>query len=109
MTPLTIDDLLAGYDNPDWLGFGYLGERRSALSSTDEECPPQPERVAEADVLVLEVANDRGWTVDVLFAWCNSRPGRHFGDYLFGGSEGNDLQRGIRELLRTIRLAEFMP
>jgi hypothetical protein len=76
-TDLTVDDIEAGYANDAWLGFGYLGERQRAGSS--------PAGIAAADAYLLSIANAQGWTPDELFAWLNSKNGRHFGDDAFGG------------------------
>lgn len=64
-----------------WLGFGYLGGRHTALTSTDSECPANPALVAEVDAWILEQTS--GWTADEIFTWANSRPGRHFADVAF--------------------------
>jgi hypothetical protein len=91
--PLTVNDIHAGYSNPEWCGFGYLSTRNHALSSIDPECPAQPERVAQADARVIAEANQRSWTADDLFEWLNSRNGRYFGDLWFGGSDDEDTER----------------
>jgi hypothetical protein len=78
-------DILAGYGNDDWLGFGYLGERRNAQDTTDPECAPvTDDRLAAADAAILSEANRRRWTPSQLFQWLNSRDGRHYGDAAFG-------------------------
>jgi hypothetical protein len=70
-----------------WLGFGYLGARRNALDTSDPEfCPPQPERVGQADELVLDHAHRHRWTEEQLFTWANSKNGRLYGDAMFGGT-----------------------
>ena len=81
---LTTENLEAMYDDDRWLGFGYLGERRNALDSTDPESPAQPEVVAIADAEAFGVANNLGFTHDQLFEWTNSRTGRYYGDCMFG-------------------------
>jgi hypothetical protein len=85
---LTIDDIEAGYANDGWLGFGYLGERQRYAERDDID----EGREVEADVFVLETANQRGWSRDQLFQWMNSRDGRHFGDLAFGGWSFDELQ-----------------
>jgi hypothetical protein len=69
---LTIDDLVAGYGHPEYLGFGYLGERGRAAA--------HPVTVRVADRAALERANALGWTPAQLFAWANSRDGRWYAD-----------------------------
>lgn len=64
----------------DWLGFGYLGGRRNALTSTDPEAPARPEVVARVDARILSEADQLGWSAEDLFAWANSRNGRWFAD-----------------------------
>lgn len=99
-TPLTVEDLLAGYNNPEWNGHGYLAERRTALESTDPECPPQPERVAQADAHVVAEANRLGWTRRDLFEWSDSRPGRFYGDAWFGGATEAQIESWMGDLVR---------
>lgn len=86
MTTLTRDDLDRMTNDDRWQGFGYLGERRNRLESTDPEAPATPETVAIVDEHVLEVANTAGLTYDDLFAWANSKDGRWFGDCTFGAA-----------------------
>lgn len=61
-----------------WLGFGYLGERRSQLATG------RIDSVAEADALILTRARERGLTYEQIFTWANSKNGRWFGDCYFG-------------------------
>lgn len=68
-----------------WSGFGYLGGRAIALNSTDPEAPAQPELVAEVDAWLLGFGLD----YEALFAWANSKKGRHFADVVFGGGTIN--------------------
>jgi len=68
-------DMLSTDDR--WLGFGYLGERLNAAD--------RPELIAQADEFVIEQASSRGWSDEDLFTWANSKNGRWFGDYVFGG------------------------
>lgn len=70
-----------------WGGFGYLGERRNRLESTDPEAPPQPERVAATDAAILDVATARGWDYEQLFEWADSKNGRRFADAIYGTDE----------------------
>jgi len=81
---ITTQDILDGYDNPEWLGWGYFGERQGWLTSDDPECPAQPERVAQVDMAIVAEANRRRWTARRLFRFLNSRDGRHFADAMFG-------------------------
>lgn len=71
--PLTVANIEAGYDDERYLGWGYLHGRQDLTAA---------ER-ARADALVLDYANTHGWNYERLFAWCNSRPGRHFADSPF--------------------------
>lgn len=61
-----------------WLGFGYLGARRSELAMG------RTELVAEADGIVLASARERGIPYKRLFTWANSKNGRWYGDCFFG-------------------------
>lgn len=69
-TALTLHDIERAYDDARWLGWGYLGERDGG----------SPAVTAAADSAVIAEANRRGWDYERLFAWLNSRPGRHFAD-----------------------------
>jgi hypothetical protein len=79
----TFDDMTR---DDRWAGFGYLGERRNALESTDPEVPAPPELVQAADRLILDHAAASGWTDEQLFTWANSKNGRWYGDTMFGGT-----------------------
>ena len=80
----TIADLNAMENNPEWLGFGYLGTRRDAADNTDPEVPAtDPIVIAEADMKALDDANAHGLTADQLFDWANSKYGRWYGDCMF--------------------------
>ena len=85
-------------DDERWLGYGYLGERRHALDSTDPEAPAQPDLVAEADRRVVQWAGIHRWTGEELFAWANSKLGRWYGDAMFGGTGSPDerFERAVR-------------
>lgn len=72
-----------------WLGFGYLGGRRTALDASDPGAPAQPERVAEVDAWLLGL----GLEDDALFEWANSKNGRHFADVVFGG---DSIEQAVR-------------
>jgi hypothetical protein len=78
MSQMTRTDIEAGLEDERWLGWGYLGER----SRTDD--------TAAADALVLRFAAERGWDAEDLFHWANSKDGRWFGDWAFGGFDLND-------------------
>lgn len=84
----------SAYDDPRWQGYGYLGERRHAVAI-------DPALVALADGIVAEEVERRGWSHDVLFHWMNSKPGRWFGDVLFGG-DGESLSR--EQLVERVRV-----
>jgi hypothetical protein len=73
---LTTADFEKMFANPEWEGFGYLGER----TREDRE-----DLVAAADAQVLADANEMGLTAEQLFVWANSKAGRWFGDCVFGG------------------------
>ena len=82
---LTTTDITKAADDERWLGWGYLGERSHMLNSTDPEAPANPLLVEATDQRVVDLANERGWTYEDLFNWCNSKLGRHFADTVFGG------------------------
>lgn len=83
---LTINDIDAARNNDEWLGWGYLGERERQTDVT---------LIALADNAIIDVANEIGATDVLLFEFLNSRLGRHFGDYAFGGWDAsyNDLKK----------------
>jgi hypothetical protein len=74
-TPLTVNDIEAGYLNPGWLGFGYLGERRHLADRVRQQ----------ADAIVLHEARRREWTPERFFDWLNSAAGRHFASFVERG------------------------
>lgn len=71
---ITSADLTASLDfdlmqnDDDWLGFGYLGERRSLDTATRVE-----RDTAAAAAMV-------GWTYGERFEWANSKLGRWYGE-----------------------------
>lgn len=67
----TIADIEAGYSDPEWLGFGYLGERR-------HHAPAVRER---ADAVLLRHVNAHRVTRRRFAAWLNSAAGRHYMDW----------------------------
>jgi hypothetical protein len=73
---LTTADIILGYQNDEWEGFGYLGERRHQ----DEAA------VVEADRVALAAANKAGLDAEQFFYWLNSKNGRWFGDCMFGAN-----------------------
>lgn len=79
--PLTVADIEAAYDHADWQGWGYLRGRNDLAGDV---------RIA-ADAVVLDYANEHGWTAERLFVWMNSRPGRHFADDPFASWAGSCL------------------
>jgi hypothetical protein len=96
---LTTADILAGYDNDEWMGFGYLGERRNAQDTSDPEATPAtPERIAAVDALILDAANAQGWDRARLFQWSNSRAARHWADQVIWDASVDIVraQAGIR-------------
>lgn len=72
---LTVNHIRCAYDREEWLGFGYLGERRSALGEEID--------VSLGDYVVIGHANENGWSEDDLFEWLNSKLGRWFGEQAF--------------------------
>ena len=61
----------------EFLGFGYIGERRNAIESGRD--------VTAADALALEMGAEL--TDEALFAWGNSRYGRWFADCALGSDD----------------------
>jgi len=71
-------DFDAMTENPEWLGFGYIGTRRH-LGEADRSA---------GDALVLKFAAAQGWSDADLFEWANSKSGRYFADSIDGGDQG---------------------
>ena len=93
-TKITTADIDAGYDNVDYRGWGYLGEREQARYDDD---------VAESDIdwaddLAVTIANEIGMTPAEFFGWLNSRSGRHYADVTLhhGGAEPYDVECQVR-------------
>lgn len=83
---LTTQDIEKAANDERWLGFGYLGGRRTMLTSTDPEAPADAALVAVVDEQLIAYANVHGWDYEDLFAWANSKNGRWFADSMFSGS-----------------------
>ena len=92
MTALTVADIEAGYANPDWLGYGYLGERRSGMTDTA--------RVDALDARIVAEANARGWTPAQFFDWLNSKNGRWAAEAWF---HSDTFERDLPKLMQVIR------
>lgn len=91
--PLTSADLDAFEQHDEWLGFGFIGERsraRETVAAGDSDYRMSVDSLAEIDTIVLRLASERGWSVERLFAWANSRDGRFAGDELFGSYHVTD-------------------
>jgi hypothetical protein len=88
---ITKADILAGYNNPGWNGFGYLGDRKRTQASKA--------LIAKADARLLQEANAAGWTHEQFFTWLNSKYGRWYADAWFGGGQGAALERDIRDTI----------
>ena len=73
---LTTANIEYAYRNGEWLGFGYLGERRNAAEEGKD--------VSAADAKALEAANRAGLTGAEFFEWLNSKNGRWYADCMFG-------------------------
>lgn len=84
---LTTQDIENMYSNPEWEGFGYLGERRNELDPEGRHSAEYAAGlVAKADAMALSQANQYGLTLEQLFAWANSKRGRWYGDCWFGSN-----------------------
>jgi hypothetical protein len=70
----TQEDIKAGYQNEEWRGWGYLGERSRCTDA---------ERVELADAALLDAANYLEADDELFFAFLNSTFGRHYGDRAF--------------------------
>jgi hypothetical protein len=89
-TKLTSSDIELGLDNPAWSGHGYLGERGRQPHAA----------VVRGDAFLLREANARGWAIEELFDFTNSRVGRHFGDLVFGGWDDAEVEKQLPGLIR---------
>jgi hypothetical protein len=85
MARLTRDDLEDGYQNEEWGGYGYLGERTSLT----------PAQRRKADAAILAVANREGWSKAKLFKFTNSRASRHYADSVSFGENQAKLEHNI--------------
>ena len=85
-TELTVQDIEAGYANDEWLGFGYLGERRNAIEAV-QSGEWEFANVTVADTLALQVANEKRWSPERFFQWLNSKDGRWYADMTLGSDE----------------------
>ena len=77
-----------------WLGHGYLGARRSFLAGLVESgltVDQGADRLDAADEFIHNAAAAEGLTYDQLFYWANAKPGRWYGDVLFGASPTAEL------------------
>ena len=89
MTKLTIQDLDLMTREDEWGGYGYLGERnniREAVADGERKAS-DIDRLHAVDQMVIASANAKGMTYEQLFAWANSRDGRHFADRMVGWSD----------------------
>lgn len=76
----TFDEMADDYE---FAGFGYIGGREYLTTKAR----------AAADAFVVAHAIGSGWTDEDLFAWANSRMGRHFADMVCGGEDPIDAHR----------------
>ena len=99
--PFVTADLDRMETDDRWLGFGYLGERRNFREAVASgEVDPRFTGLADAvDDRVIEFANHRGMTYEALFAWANSKNGRHFADVMLG-STGRSFEAAWSEAVR---------
>lgn len=72
---LTAVDIEAGYDNPAWLGHGYLETRQRSARIA---------RIQAADHALLLRVNGLHWTASQLFEFVNSKHGRWYGEDALG-------------------------
>jgi hypothetical protein len=86
-----LDDFWAkGHKGQDASGFGYLGARKSHREFSVGEA-------RTVDTLLAHHAKANNWSDDRLFAWANSKAGRHFGDIMFGGAPTKSFADRFRE------------
>ena len=94
---ITKNDLIKMTQDENWGGFGYIGEKQGILNSLVEmhfTKENQERQIKEAmhymdsvDNSIVEYANENGWTYEKLFAWVNSKMGRHFANEMFMGDD----------------------
>ena len=94
---LTKNDLRKMTQEEYWGGFGYIGEKQGILNSLVEmhfTKENQERQIKEAmhymdtvDSSIVEYANENGWTYEKLFAWVNSKMGRHFATEMWMGND----------------------
>lgn len=87
---ITQEDFRKITQDERWGGFGYIGQKQSILNSLTEmhfTKENQESRINQmihlmnsVDNLILEFVNENSWTYEKLFAWVNSKMGRHFAD-----------------------------
>lgn len=86
-------------NRPDWDGHGYLGARNIQLEQARNLKGTKEEykilnllsNLATSDLVVLSHAVRNGWSDAQLFAWCNSKLGRWWGDEAFGRDMDYDM------------------
>jgi hypothetical protein len=94
---ITKNDLRKMTQDEYWGGYGYIGEKQGILSSLVEmhfTKENQERQIKETmhymdtvDSSIVEYANENGWTYEKLFAWVNSKMGRHFANEMFMGDD----------------------
>lgn len=94
---LTKNDLIKMTKEDYWGGYGYIGEKQGILNSLTEmhfTQENQESRIKQmihlmdsVDNVLLEYANENGWTYEKLFAWVNSKMGRHFADEMLNEND----------------------
>jgi hypothetical protein len=94
--------------NEAWEGFGYLGGRNIALTSTDPEAPALPAVVAVVDDYLITETTVRGWTEQELFDWANSRLGRWFADATLINAPLNEVHDAIRRSVTRWNLLQLV-
>lgn len=88
----TIEDLREAFKtfvyHDDYLGYGYLGERRDMVDRIQEnpaDAAKLTERLDAADQLILDIMQRNQWSTEDLFTFVNSKSGRYFADSVFFG------------------------
>lgn len=91
-TTATAAQIAAAFDalenNDEWLGFGYIGDRRNARAEGYD--------TTIADRVAFETAAARG--VD-LFTWANSKNGRWYGDCAINATEAEATKWAARYVI----------